>query len=173
MKNRYNSFGRHKTKAIFFSAVTAMAALQLTSRADTQAPSDMPPLYEDATLSDVVGTQKPNTSPDGAPDGDEVSPDVSEQILTVTENEIPFDVTYIYDDGLYDDDRIILKEGKNGYHNKRQNGIQRQGYDSSAQKKNRRSYTHSQAHSDKMVNVIGVRGQSRLKAGNGEFIYLS
>ena len=115
MKNRYNSFGRHKTKAIFFSAVTAMAALQLTSCADTQAPSDTPPLYEDATLSDMVGTQKPNTSPEGAPDGDEVSPDVSEQILTVTENEIPFDVTYIYDDGLYDDDRIILKEGKNGY----------------------------------------------------------
>ena len=65
------------------------------------------------------------------------------------------------------------KEGKNGYHNKRQYRIERQGYDSTAHKKNRGSDTHSQAHSDKMVNVIGVRGQSRLKAGNGEFIYLS
>ena len=115
MKNRYNSFGRYETKAIFFSAVTVAAALQLTSCADTQAPSDMPPLYEDTALSDMVGAQKPNVSPDGVTDGDAVSPDVSEQILSVTENEIPFDVTYIYDDGLYDDDRMILKEGKNGY----------------------------------------------------------
>ena len=93
MKNRYNSFGRYKTKAIFFSAVTAMAALQLTSCADTQAPSDMPPLYGDTALSDMVDVQKPNVSPDHSVGGNEVLPDVNGQILTVTEDEIPFDVT--------------------------------------------------------------------------------
>ena len=113
MKNRNNSFGRRGTKAIFLSAATAMAALQLTSCADHSELPDMPPLYEDTTASDAVGTQKPGVAPDDSLDA--VSPDTTEQMVTVTENEIPFDVTYIYDDTLYDDDRIVLKEGKNGY----------------------------------------------------------
>ena len=112
MKNRNNSFGRRGTKAIFLSAATAMAALQLTSCADHSELPDMPPLYEDTTASDAVGTQKPGVAPDDSSDA--VSPDMTEQTVTVTENEIPFDVTYIYDDTLYDDDRIVLKEGKNG-----------------------------------------------------------
>ena len=94
MKNRNNSFGRRGTKAIFLSAATAMAALQLTSCADHSELPDMPPLYEDTTASDAVGTQKPGVAPDDSSDA--VSPDTTEQTVTVTENEIE-EIAKFYD----------------------------------------------------------------------------
>ena len=112
MKNRYSLFGRREKKAIFLTAATVAAALQLTSCSDSSVFPETPPLYEDTTVSDSIGTQHPDTE---ATDTDSVSPDRAEQILTVTENEIPFDVKYIYDDDLYDDESIILREGKVGY----------------------------------------------------------
>ena len=112
MKKRYSLFGGRGKKAILLSAATVAAALQLTSCSDTSGLPEMPPLYEDTLASDSVATQKPDT---GATDTDPVSPDNSDQLLTVTENEIPFDIRYIYDDALYDDERIVLKEGKSGY----------------------------------------------------------
>ena len=72
----------------------------------------MPPLYEDTTVSDSVSSQKPDA---GVTDTDAVSPEEADKVITVTENEIPFDTKYIYDENLYDDDRIVLREGKNGH----------------------------------------------------------
>ena len=132
MKNRYNSFGRHQKKAIFLSAMTVAATLQLTSCAEHSDISDMPPLYEDTTasVSDVVLTestvQTGNTvqtessasdgeQPSESADGDAAAPEITEQIVTLTESEIPFDIQYIYDEDLYDDERIVLREGENGY----------------------------------------------------------
>ena len=112
MKNRYNSFGRRGKRALFLSAITAAAALTLTSCADTSALPDTPPVHESTTASSSVQTQKPQTEKPGT---DEVSPDTTEQVITVTENEIPFDTHYIYDENVYDDERIVLREGKNGY----------------------------------------------------------
>ena len=112
MKNRYNSFGRRGKRAVFLSVATAMAALTLTSCADHSELPDMPPLYEDTTVSDSVSSQKPDA---GVTDTDAVSPEEADKVITVTENEIPFDTKYIYDENLYDDDRIVLREGKNGH----------------------------------------------------------
>ena len=118
MKNRYNSFGRREKKALFLSAATAIAALTFTSCSGSAELPEMPPLYEDTTVSDSIQTQKPSAGtsvPVEKPDTDAVSPDVTEQTVTVTENEIPFDVKYIYDGNLYDDERIVLREGKTGF----------------------------------------------------------
>ena len=112
MKNRYNSFGRRGKRALFLSAITAAAALTLTSCADTSALPDTPPVHESTTASSSVQTQKPQTEKPGT---DAVSPDTAEQVITVTENEIPFDTHYIYDENVYDDERIVLREGKNGF----------------------------------------------------------
>ena len=114
MKNRYNSFGRRGKRAIFLSTLTAAAALALTSCADISALPDTPHHHESTSAS--VQTQKPQTGtsvPTEKPD--EVSPDTAEQVITVTENEIPFDTHYIYDENVYDDERIVLREGKNGF----------------------------------------------------------
>ena len=124
MKNRYNSFGRREKKAIFLSVATAMAALTFTSCSDSPALPDMPPLYGDTTASAPIQTQKPQTGTSDSsettgsaekPGADAVSPEMTEQMITVTENEIPFDIQYIYDENLYDDERIVLREGKNGF----------------------------------------------------------
>ena len=115
MKNRYNSFGRRGKRALFLSTLTAAAALTLTSCADTSALPDTPPVHESTTASSSVQTQKPQTGTSASVEKpDAVSPDMTEQIITVTENEIPFDTHYIYDENLYDDERIVLREGKNG-----------------------------------------------------------
>ena len=118
MKNRYNSFGRRGKRVLFLSAATAMTALTLTSCTGTSELPDMPPLYGDTAASDSIQIQKPSNSTSGSdekPDTDAVSPDTGEQTVTVTENEIPFGITYIYDENLYDDTRIVLREGKDGY----------------------------------------------------------
>ena len=112
MKNRYSLFGGREKKAIFLSAATVAAALQFTSCSDSSALTEMPPLHESTSVSDSIGAQKPDAD---SADTDPVSPEKTEQILTVTENEIPFDTRYIYDDNFYDDDRIVLREGKDGY----------------------------------------------------------
>ena len=115
MKNRYNSFGRCGKRALFLSTLTAAAALTLTSCADTSALPDTPPVHESTTASSSVQTQKPQTGTSASVEKpDAVSPDMTEQIITVTENEIPFDTHYIYDENVYDDERIVLREGKNG-----------------------------------------------------------
>jgi murein DD-endopeptidase MepM/ murein hydrolase activator NlpD len=114
MKNRYNSFGRHGKSAVFLSVATAMAVLTLTSCADRSELPDTPPFYEDTTVSDSVPSQTPDTGATGT-ETDAVSPEEAEKVITVTEKEIPFDVKYIYDENLYDDERIVLREGKNGY----------------------------------------------------------
>ena len=147
MKNRYNSFGRHQKQALFLSAMAAAAALQLTSCSDRSDISDMPPLYEDTTLSDSLHTQAPSAESESSESteseslsqpesptpsepesdnadseeseesskGDAAAPEITEQIVTLTESEIPFDIRYIYDEALYDDERIVLREGENGY----------------------------------------------------------
>ena len=118
MKNRYNSFGRREKKALFLSVATVTAALTFTSCADRGELPDMPPLYGDTAVSGSIQTQKPvpgTSAPSEKPGADAVSPDTSEQTVTVTENEIPFGVNRIYDENLYDDERIVLREGKNGF----------------------------------------------------------
>ena len=115
MKNRYNSFGRCGKRALFLSTLTAAAALTLTSCADTSALPDTPPVHESTTASSSVQMQRPQTGTSASVEKpDAVSPDMTEQIITVTENEIPFDTHYIYDENVYDDERIVLREGKNG-----------------------------------------------------------
>ena len=117
MKNRYSSFGRREKKAIFLSVATTVAALTLTSCTDSSALPDTP-LYENTTASSSVQTQKPQTgtsAPTEKPGADAVSPEMTEQVITVTESELPFDTQYIYDENLYDDERIVLREGKNGF----------------------------------------------------------
>ena len=114
MKNRYNSFGRRGKRALFLSTITAAAALTLTSCADISALPDTPHHHESTSAS--VQTQKPQTGTSASVEKpDAVSPDTAEQVITVTENEIPFDTHYIYDENLYDDERIVLREGKNGF----------------------------------------------------------
>jgi len=122
MKFHDNSFGRREKKAIFLSAAALAATLTLTSCANNSELPELPPLYqttEDTTVSlkpgtestgssDTVQTQKPNGE-------DAVSPDREEQTVSVKENIIPFDTHYIYDENLYDDENIILKEGADGY----------------------------------------------------------
>ena len=39
----------------------------------------------------------------------------TEKTVTVRENETPFDTEYLKDDSLYDDERTVIREGKNGY----------------------------------------------------------
>lgn len=117
MKNRYNLFGGRRKRALLLSTLTAAATLTLTSCADTSALPDAP-LYEDTASSSSVQTQKPQTGTSAStekPGTDAVSPDTAEQVITVTENEIPFDTHYIYDENVYDDERIVLREGKNGF----------------------------------------------------------
>lgn len=122
MKNRYNSFkirnqaGRIRRNTLFLS-VAAMSALTFASCSGPAELPDTPPLYGDTTASGSVQTQKPSggSNSAGKPDTDAVAPDSPDRTVTVTENELPFDVTYIYDENLYDDERIVLREGKNGY----------------------------------------------------------
>ena len=122
MKNRYNSFGRREKKAVFLSAAALVAVLSLTSCADRSELPELPPLYqstedtsafpnhgnESTSASDSAQTEKP----DG---GDAVAPDREEQLISVKEDIIPFDVHYIYDETLYDDERTVLSEGTDGY----------------------------------------------------------
>ena len=123
MKNRYNSFKTHKNagnsrRKLLCLSVAATAALTFTACSSPSELPDLPPLYEDTTVSGSVQTQKPaggTSDSTEKPGEDAVSPDTSEQTVTVTEKEIPFGITYIYDENLYDDERIVLREGKNGY----------------------------------------------------------
>lgn len=121
MKNRYNSFGRREKKAVFLSAAALAAVLTLTSCADRSEFPENPPFYqttgntsvsqnpehENTSVSDTAQTEKN--------DGDAVAPEREEQIVSVKENIIPFDVHYIYDETLYDDERMVLSEGADGY----------------------------------------------------------
>ena len=114
MKNRYNSFGRRGKRALFLSVSAVAATLTFTSCADISALPDTPHHHESTSAS--VQTQKPQTGTSASAEKpDAVSPDTAEQVITVTENEIPFDTHYIYDENLYDDERIVLREGKNGF----------------------------------------------------------
>ncbi len=127
MKFYDNSFGRREKKAIFLSAAALAATLTLTSCSNHSELPDLPPLYtstEDTAVSlkpDQGGagsgslTEKPSESTETVSPEDSVAPDRTEQIISVRENEIPFDIRYIYDENLYDDECIVLKEGTNGY----------------------------------------------------------
>jgi len=123
MKFHNNSFGRRGTKAIFLSAATLAAAIQLTSCADSSELPALPPLYEETTDSQTSVTVKPSpgpsqtesVSPPSTEAPDAVAPEYSEQTVTVTENELAFDIHYIYSENLYDDVNIVLKEGKHGF----------------------------------------------------------
>lgn len=122
MKFHDNSFGRREKKAVFLSAAALAAALTLTSCANNSELPELPPLYQ--TSEDTTASQKPGnestSSSDTAQtqkpvDGDSVSPDREEQFVSVKENIVSFDTHYIYDENLYDDENIILKEGADGY----------------------------------------------------------
>ncbi len=106
MKFHDNSFGRREKKAIFLSAAAIAATLTLTSCGDHSEFPELPPLYQ--STEDTSISLKPDV-------GDLVSPDREEQIVSVKEDVIPFDVHYIYDENRYDDETVILKEGADGY----------------------------------------------------------
>ncbi|MBQ3490167.1 MAG: G5 domain-containing protein [Clostridia bacterium] len=131
MKFHDNSFGRREKKAIFLSAAALAATLTLTSCADHSELPDLPPLYQstedtttslnpdqgETTFSDTSASVTEGTSATTETEipEDSAAPDRTEQIISITENEIPFDVHYIYDENLYDDENIVLKEGSDGY----------------------------------------------------------
>ena len=128
MKFHDNSFGRREKKIVFLTATALTAVLALTSCADHSELPERPPLYqsteetsashtmeqettassENSASSDTAQTQKPDEE-------DSVSPEREEKILSVKENVIPFDTHYIYDEALYDDETMILREGEDGY----------------------------------------------------------
>ena len=106
-------FGGREKKAVFLCAAAITAALTLTSCADRSDPPVLPPLdqsTEDTSVSPTPegtvpsDTQKPNGSPERV-----------EQLVTVKENVIPFDVIRVYDDTLYDDEEVISRAGADGY----------------------------------------------------------
>ncbi|MBR7162062.1 MAG: G5 domain-containing protein [Clostridia bacterium] len=106
MKFHDNTFGRREKKAVFLSAAALAAALTLTSCGDRAELPELPPLYQ--TTEDTTAALAPDH-------GDAVSPEREEQIVTVKEDVIPFDVHYIYDENFYDDETVTVKEGADGY----------------------------------------------------------
>ena len=123
MKFHDNFFGRREKKIVFLTATALTAVLTLTSCADHSEHPDLPPLYQSTEhVSSSLTTEKETTASSETSDTvqtpdeeDSVSPEREEQTVSVKENVIPFDIRYIYDENLYDDESILLQEGAEGY----------------------------------------------------------
>ena len=123
MKFHDNSFGRREKKIVFLTATALTAVLTLTSCADHSEHPDLPPLYQSTeNVSSSLTTEKETTASSETSDTvqtpdeeDSVSPEREEQTVSVKENVIPFDIHYIYDENLYEDESILLQEGADGY----------------------------------------------------------
>ena len=105
MKFHDNSFGRREKKAVLLSTAAIAAALMLTSCADR---AELP----DPPLSQSAETSSSSFMTDGM---DAVAPERREELISVKENVIPFDVHETYDDGFYDDEAVTVREGEDGY----------------------------------------------------------
>ena len=106
MKFHDNSFGRREKKAIFLSTAVLAATLTLISCSDQSDLPELPPVYQ--STEDTSVSLQPDI-------GDLVSPEREEQIVTIKEDVVSFDIHYIYDENRYDDENIISSEGSDGY----------------------------------------------------------
>ena len=106
MKFHDNSFGRREKKAVLLSTAAIAAALMLTSCANRSA------LPENSSLSQSTELSSSSLMTDGA---DAVAPERTQELISVKENVIPFDVHETYDDGFYDDEAVTVREGEDGY----------------------------------------------------------